>query len=270
VAPSWFATWRDRVALRWQRGRAAVAIAPRMGAQCARDRVAMGALTGWIAGDGVGWPTGVGPAVGALVGLLLAAWRVSAAPGAPPFSAPAWSRLSPHRHRRVTVRRLERGDAAAAIETVDEEMARWNGWPHALAAQIRVVLSHPLVALESGYLAVCEEDRLIGIVSLGRVDGEPDVASLGCWLGPAGRGRGLGAEMVAAAGQVAWSLGFRSVVVGTSVENVAMRRSIERAGALHEAHRPHALPNGEEVDSTWFRLRRPLGWRPGGSLEVGG
>jgi hypothetical protein len=109
----------------------------------------IGAFVGWVTADGVGWPIALGPALGALAGLPLGAWRFSA-PASPGFSAPGWWHLPPHRYGRVTLRPLERRDAGPAAATIDDEVVGWNGWTEAEVRYATVVLSHPLVAQEVG------------------------------------------------------------------------------------------------------------------------
>jgi RimJ/RimL family protein N-acetyltransferase len=82
-----------------------------------------------------------------------------------------------------------------------------------------------------------------------------DKGEIGGNLAPDHRGQGLGAELFLAAAEFAHGhAGLPAVRAGTATANLACRRALERAGFV-SASGParHALPDGRELDSVWYR-----------------
>ncbi|MFI5528570.1 GNAT family N-acetyltransferase [Kitasatospora sp. NPDC051853] len=171
-------------------------------------------------------------------------------------------------------------DAAACIGVlVDAGAQRWNGlvWEEgtmgaAAAAQLlsfgtgrrseavrqwpQARLGERLAAdqVDGGQLvAVHRADRRYA----GEVAFDPETGQIGGTLAPWYRYRGLGTELFAAGAELAHRhLGVASVGAGAEVGNRPSRRSLEAAG-FTPAGGParHVLPDGREVDSSWYEHR---------------
>jgi RimJ/RimL family protein N-acetyltransferase len=109
-------------------------------------------------------------------------------------------------------------DAEAFLESVDRE---WQG-------------------SESRTFAICEEDGpLEGVVTVRLRDG----GSMGYWLAPSARGRGLMAEAVrAVVGLAREEHGIRRLFLTTHPDNIASQRVAERAGFVRIGWTRHDPP----------------------------
>lgn len=88
------------------------------------------------------------------------------------------------------------------------------------------------------------------------VAGDRMRASLGWWLGPRSRGRGLGRESLRLVVGYAHShLRVPVLDLGTAATNERALAQIEAVGAVLVERRPHQFPNGETVESVWFEHR---------------
>jgi RimJ/RimL family protein N-acetyltransferase len=78
---------------------------------------------------------------------------------------------------------------------------------------------------------------------------------IGGWLAPEFRGRGLGAVLFAAAAEFQHRhLGFATVMAGAEPSNKASIRALTAAGFVPmPGPETHTLPNGREIESSWFR-----------------
>jgi RimJ/RimL family protein N-acetyltransferase len=75
----------------------------------------------------------------------------------------------------------------------------------------------------------------------------PGVCELGIELVAAVRGRGIGTEAVRLLGEHLVENGYPRVQASTDVENIAMRRALERAGYAFEGVLRAFMPTGEDV-----------------------
>ena len=238
----------------------------------------LGAGVGLVVAWASGWPSSVTLALGAAIGLLLA-WRGVARPPEPLGVATPDTDLSRCVGPRVRLRRFTEVDARAdaVLDTIDDEVTSSMGWSTAEIATITSTARNSHQLQSQGFLAISSSgsDRaasdlgtgdagdgssevdLLGVVSLTRPTETPGVAWLGLWLAPSARGLGLATEAIGLAAQLARSAGLRSITMGTTNSNEAMKRSFLAAGAELFDTTEHLLPDGRTVESVWFRLDGP-------------
>ncbi|HET9346181.1 MAG TPA: GNAT family N-acetyltransferase [Candidatus Limnocylindrales bacterium] len=117
----------------------------------------------------------------------------------------------------------------AGIE--DPDVVRWIGPPHGTAAET-LALDERRAAAGSPTFCVCErEDRCLGLAWLNRDDDDASSASIGYFLLPVARGRGLATRAVRLL--AAWARGpggVRHLRLVTAVDNAASRAVAERSG----------------------------------------
>ncbi len=96
-------------------------------------------------------------------------------------------------------------------------------------------------------LAVEVDGRLCGSIQARAPEKAlpPGVCELGIELVPEARGRGIGTEAVRLLGEHLLVNGYPRVQASTDVENVAMRRALERAGYAFEGVLRSFMPEGE-------------------------
>jgi RimJ/RimL family protein N-acetyltransferase len=96
-------------------------------------------------------------------------------------------------------------------------------------------------------LAVEVDGRLCGSIQARAPEKAlpPGVCELGIELVPEVRGRGVGTEAVRLLGEHLLAHGYPRVQASTDVENVAMRRALERAGYAFEGVLRAFMPEGE-------------------------
>jgi RimJ/RimL family protein N-acetyltransferase len=245
---------------------------------------ATGALAGIAIALVGGWPATVTAIVGAAIALLVVG-RALTRPSAPVGVAANLSdteidaalgtdpAVGKPGTTRVRLRHFHEVDAATgAFEaTIDDEVVRWQGWTEAHVAELRRRAGHLDELRALGFLAVSDgvDDRVLGVVSLTVPPETPGLAWFGVWLGPDARGRGFAAAAVALAARLAWAEGATEMTMGTVADNTAMVRSFTRAGATLQQRSEHVLPNGDAVESLWYRMGRPDD-RPGDDPTVVG
>jgi RimJ/RimL family protein N-acetyltransferase len=150
----------------------------------------------------------------------------------------------------------------------DDQAQRWLGWraeqicPEPLRTRCLETAPRDDRAEGGGttgsheYFAALDRGtgRLLGMVGI-TFAGDRRRHELGGWLAPAGRGRGLGAEMFRAAAHLAHEhLGIAELSAGTEESNIACRRSLVAAGfGPGNGPDPHILPNGRAIVSRWFQ-----------------
>ena len=117
----------------------------------------------------------------------------------------------------------------AGIE--DPDVVRWIGPPHGTAAEV-LALNERRAAAGSPTFCVCEqEDRCLGLAWLNRDDADASAGSVGYFLLPEARGRGLATRAVRLL--AVWARGpggVRHLRLVTAVDNTASRAVAERAG----------------------------------------
>ena len=169
------------------------------------------------------------------------------------------------RSDRLILRSLLDDDLEAYCGSIDDEVVRRQGYDDATVAGFRTGFAERVNATWRGHhlaIAVCDASTgaLIGQYSLGakrRRFRFPEI-SLGWWLGPNGRGRGFAVESLSMMlDYVHHDVGFTRVVMGTAVDNDRALRQIAAVDATLIRDREHRLPNGEMVDTRWFRHVTP-------------
>lgn len=167
----------------------------------------------------------------------------------------------------LTVRPLLLTDREAFMATIDDEVCRWQGYGPEILTNLRDNFADVVGQRwrrRPVNLAVLERtsSEFLGAYRIGGISGHGRWARLGWWLGAAGRGRGLGSESLPLVLRYAHeSLGLRSVVIGTSRDNVRALAMINRVQAVLIDEREHTLPDGETIEGLFFEHRRP---RPDG------
>lgn len=81
--------------------------------------------------------------------------------------------------------------------------------------------------VETTYVIVVD-DRVVGAA---RLEPREDSVEIGAWLGRSSRGRGIGAAIIGELRTLAAGSGAQRLVATTTVDNVAARRLLGRAGA---------------------------------------
>lgn len=208
------------------------------------------AALAWALGASVVWWAAVGVVVGAALVVVSLIGALSAV--ARSFLAPA----EPLESERLRIRTLRHGDGPLAEATVDEVVVARMGWRPRSVARLRRSLRLVGREVSHRYLAVCQRygDEVIGIVAVKVVDRQGSTAEFGCWFSPTHRGQGLAAEMVNATVRLAHRAGIRTLICGTAIDNVAMRRALERNCATVTRQGPHQLSDGQVLDSVWYEL----------------
>lgn len=229
----------------------------------------IGALVGTLVSWAAGWPAPIAVVLGTGLGLLLAV-RALRRPADSIAVVPTHANLDAVRSGLAGLRWFDEADARAEAlaATIDDEVAGSMGWSPAQVRALAAMGSDPARLAAQGFLAVVEPAALepaadgaaravAGVVSLTHEPAVPSTARVGIWLGPGARGRGLGPEALRLAVGLAWQMGLQTVVGGTTVDNVAMRRTFLAVGADLAETVPHELPDGRTVDSCWYELHRP-------------
>jgi RimJ/RimL family protein N-acetyltransferase len=109
-------------------------------------------------------------------------------------------------------------------------------------------------------LAVEVDGRLCGSIQARAPQGAlpPGVCELGIELVPDARGHGIGTEAVRLLGNYLLENGYPRVQASTDVDNVAMRRALERAGYAFEGVLRAFMPDdsGGRADYVLYALTR--------------
>jgi len=132
----------------------------------------------------------------------------------------------------VTLRPADERDLDAIQAGIeDPDVVRWIGPAHGTAAET-LALNERRAAAGSPTFCVCEqEDRCLGLAWLNRDDDDASAASIGYFLLPGARGRGLATRAVRLL--AAWARGpggVRGLRLVTAVDNAASRAVAERSG----------------------------------------
>jgi RimJ/RimL family protein N-acetyltransferase len=132
----------------------------------------------------------------------------------------------------VTLRPADERDLDAIQAGIeDPDVVRWIGPPNGTAAET-LALNERRAAAGSPTFCVCEhEDRCLGLAWLNRDDDDASVASIGYFLLPEGRGRGLATQAVRLI--AAWARGpggVRRLRLVTAVDNAPSRAVAQRSG----------------------------------------
>jgi RimJ/RimL family protein N-acetyltransferase len=220
--------------------------------------VLIGALAGFIVGRVVGLPWVATTAAGVVLGVVVRIYLVGGLFRAP-VSAGFVRRLQSITGDQVVLRPLRGADAPALAADLDQVVIAEMGWTDAHVAGYGEFMRHPYLLSQLGHLAICEREtsKVIGEVSLANVDERYGNAEMGVWLGPDGRGRGLGTEIFRLAFATYHQAGLTLILCVTSTANQAIQHILPRVGATFLDQRPHELPDGRLIDSLWYEHRAP-------------
>lgn len=186
---------------------------------------------------------------------------------------------SPHTLRldHLTLRPVEVDDRDDYLATIDDGVCRWQGYDAVTIEAIAATFNQPAFLNPPGscptHFVVCDPDgSVIGSYTFGPDGRQANEVDLGWWLGPTGRGRGLGTASLLVMLDYAYRhLDVRSVRMGTATRNERARRQIKASGAVVTGQEPRTLPNGVAVTSIWYRHINPRvtgdplvdhGWAP--------
>jgi RimJ/RimL family protein N-acetyltransferase len=218
---------------------------------------AVGALLSWSAK----WPLPVALSIGAALGILLATRALK--PRADVLSlAGAEVDLSRWKTDTIVLRHMTQADVTAQFvaHSIDDEVARAMGWSEQDVQGICAMAEDPKLMANQGFIMLAEpgrEEQCIGVLSLTRVPGQSDEASIGLWLAPGARGQGHGSNAVRLASELCWQNGIRLITLGTTSNNAAMQRCYLAAGADLFDTGENELPDGRVVEACWYRIQNP-------------
>jgi RimJ/RimL family protein N-acetyltransferase len=103
---------------------------------------------------------------------------------------------------------------------------------------------------------------VIGSISAHPVIARQATCHVGWWMGPAARGKGYGTEALRTIFPALHKTGVSRILIGTSPDNTAVRRVLEKLGADEVATSPHRLPNDTTVPSVWYVHTDAGAWHP--------
>ena len=160
------------------------------------------------------------------------------------------------------VRSADRRDSGLIVATIDDVVMQNMGWTEAHRQRwARETASIALGQMGLLVITTTESHRPIGVISLASTD-DPTMATIGMWLGAAGRNHGhmrraltLVADDLCARG---WS--FRAE---TAAENEGSKKSFEGAGFEQIGWTAHRLPNGVDVDALIYARYAGASSNPG-------
>lgn len=132
----------------------------------------------------------------------------------------------------VTLRAADERDLdPIQVGIEDPDVVRWIGPAHGTAAEL-MALNERRAAAGSPTFCICEQqDRCLGLVWLNRDDDDSTTGSIGYFLLPDARGRGLATRAVRVL--AAWARGpggVRHLRLVTAADNAASRAVAERSG----------------------------------------
>jgi RimJ/RimL family protein N-acetyltransferase len=158
----------------------------------------------------------------------------------------------------VTLRSPDDEDLdAIAVGIRDPDVVRWLGPPEGSAMDV-LALNRRRAAAGSPTFCVCEGgDRCVGLAWLNRDDADRSAGSVGYWLLPEARGRGIATRAVRLL--VAWtrSHGIRLVRLVTAADNASSRAVADRAGFREVERRRRDEPDGPDGEVVVYVLDEP-------------
>ena len=163
----------------------------------------------------------------------------------------------------VRLRPLEPDDAAALLDTVDDEVWRWKlaPRPHTVAEMRQVVVDHLIGDPERqrAFLATrLEDDAVLGCTTLYEYDRHHERVEMGwTWLRRSSWGQGLNEEMKFLLLEYCFNeLGLKRVAWRLDSLNERSRGALERMGFRYEGKlRSHQRrPDGSRRDSLYYSL----------------
>lgn len=165
----------------------------------------------------------------------------------------------------VALRPWREDDVSAQLAAWrDPTFQRFSDWaPRSARESLQRIDAQRLVRAEDlgAAFAICEpapSDQVLGEVSVNGVDATNRAASIGYWLTPAARGRGVVTRAVRLASQFAFDhMGLVRVELSCGPDNVASAAVAIRAGFTYERRlRSNLLFKGARRDSLTFGLLR--------------
>ena len=138
----------------------------------------------------------------------------------------------------LLLRRFVPDDTAALLSAfADDDIARWNPGP-ASAGDVATWIDTRndwTSGRHASWAVRDQDDRLLGAVSLHRIDDDQLDAEVGYWVAPWARRQQVGVRALTAATRYAFRrLGLHRVYLFHAVDNAASCRLASRAGFRHE------------------------------------
>lgn len=134
----------------------------------------------------------------------------------------------------VRLRPLELGDVDALVDAHDDDPASFAPTGDEARERLRRQIERRPTLEDGGFLnlAIEVDGRLVGDIQARAPQNgfPPGVCEIGITLFADARGRGVGREAVALFAEQLFEGGWERVQASTSVDNVAMRRVLERLG----------------------------------------
>ena len=150
---------------------------------------------------------------------------------------------------RVRLRPLAHSDIEPLLAAREADAASFGTGGDEARERLRKQIERNPTLADGGFLelAVEAEGKLVGDVQARAPQRgmPPGVCEIGILLFPEVRGRGLGREAVELFTDQLFRDGLARVQASTAVENVAMRRVLERVGYSFEGVLREFIPNGE-------------------------
>lgn len=157
----------------------------------------------------------------------------------------------------VTLRASEPRDLPAIDAGIhDPDVVRWIGPPEGSAVEV-LALNRQRWASGSPTLSICERGgECVGLMWVNVREADPTTGSIGYWLLPSARGRGLATRAVRLlSGWAARDLGVTNLRLTTEPENQRSRRVAQRSGFRETAVlRQSAVIAGRLIDQVVYEL----------------
>ncbi len=155
----------------------------------------------------------------------------------------------------------ERDLAAIDLGIHDPDVVHWFGQPDASATDV-TAMNRKRAEAGSPTLSICETDgACLGLVWVNANTTDPTIGTVGYWLLPAARGRGLAARAVRLLS--AWAirdLGFRRLRLLAESSNERSQRVAERSGFRRaEVLVGNGTIDGRSVDQVPYELATSAG-----------
>jgi RimJ/RimL family protein N-acetyltransferase len=156
---------------------------------------------------------------------------------------------------RLVLRAWRPGDGLALQQAADDVIETTNGWLP--GTRERMVAADVDIDPRAPERLVCDRvtGRVLGSISVNAAVPGDGWCEVGWWLGPDGRGRGLGTEAMRTYVDALFAAGMTDVEVATSVDNAAVARVMEKLGAERRRAGDRTLPNGTVLPALVFVLR---------------
>jgi RimJ/RimL family protein N-acetyltransferase len=159
----------------------------------------------------------------------------------------------------VTLRESEPRDLPAIDAGIrDPDVVRWIGRAEGSAADV-LALNRQRWACGSPTLSICERDgQCVGLVWLNVREADRTTGSVGYWLLPTARGRGVATRAVRLlSAWAAGDLGVTNLRLVTEPENERSRRVAERSGFRPTGVRHHSASiDGRLIDQVVYEWQR--------------